>query len=141
MIERDYIMRILQEFFAALAKVVRQKEEDNNTADIQERFDAMYRQFFHASPDSFYYANNEIILADILEESDSDGDAEARMQMLSELLYQDALIKKDLQLRYVLLDKALYLLMYLENTSRTFSWERGQKIADITKMRNEFTVG
>ena len=48
MIEQDYILKILQEFFEAIAKVVRRSDGDDEaaTAEMQARYDAIYEQFF-----------------------------------------------------------------------------------------------
>ncbi|MDR2471963.1 MAG: hypothetical protein LBD53_00160 [Tannerella sp.] len=135
MIERDYILRILQEFFDAISKIIRRKEEgeDDFTA-IQKRFDEVYRQFFRSAPNYFYENDKETILEKIEDESYSERETEARLTMLSELLYQDALIKPDVVQRCDLLSKVLYLLEYFDGRSRTFSWEREQRKTEIRKL-------
>lgn len=56
-----------------------------------------------------------------------------RIDMLSELLYQDALLKEPDEKKY-LLAKALYLKEYLDSHSDTFSFERRNKINEIKKL-------
>jgi hypothetical protein len=140
MIERDFIMRILQEFFEAIAKVIQRQNpgQEPDVSYIQERFNEMYNQFFRCPAEHFYTTEKEIILDNLELEGRSEDDVFARMQMLSELLYQDALIKKDIPERISLLEKSLYLFEYLDNNSRTFSWDRRQKIEDIKKIMVEF---
>ena len=140
MVERDYIMRMLQEFFEAIAKVVRRESPgvEPDVSHIQEQFNDMYSQFFRRPAGHFYETEKEYIFDDMVRESRSEDDTFARMQMLSELLYQDGLIKKDVSERCNLLEKALFLLEYLDNNSRTFSWDRRQKIEDIKKELFEF---
>ena len=140
MVERDFIMRMLQEFFDAIAKVVRNENpgQEPDLSRIQERFNDMYNQFFRQPAEYFYETEKEIILDNMEQEGRSESDILARVQMLSELLYQDALIKKDIPERCSLLEKSLYLFEYLGNNSRTFSWDRNQKIEDIKKMIIEF---
>ena len=53
-----------------------------------------------------------------------------RIDMLSELLYQDALLKESEEQKY-LLRKSLFLLNYLDTHSDTFSFERRGKIGEI----------
>ena len=62
------------------------------------------------------------------------GDEEllTRIDMLSELLYQDALLKESEEQKY-LLRKSLFLLNYLDTHSDTFSFERRGKIGEIEK--------
>ena len=140
MVERDFIMRMLQEFFEAIAKVVRRQNpgEEPDLSQIQERFNEMYEQFFRCSAGYFYETEKEAILEGLEQEGHSERDTLAKIQMLSELLYQDGLIKKDIFEKCLLLEKALFLLEYLDKNSRTFSWDRGQKIEDIKKMMIEF---
>lgn len=138
MIERDYIMRVLQEFFEAIAKVVHQDMNGTDTAQMQERFNDMYEQFFRTSAQYFYGAEKEIILDRLNLEGQSECDFFAKVQMLSELLYRDGLIKKCIPERCMLLEKALYLLEYMDYNSRTFSWERRLKMNDIKKILTEF---
>ncbi|MDR1524103.1 MAG: hypothetical protein LBS79_02455 [Tannerella sp.] len=138
MIERDYIMRILQDFFNAIAKLMRLNLDDPDTSHVQERFNEMYRQFFRSSAEHFYETEKEMILDSLEQEGRSEQDTHARVRMLSELLYQDGLVKKSIPEKCIVLEKALYLLEYLDRNSRTFSWERNQKINDIKKILTEF---
>ena len=138
MIERDYLMRILQEFFSMLAKALRQKVEEPDKTHIQERFYEMYRQFFRHPADYFYEMEKEDILDEVAKDELSETEQHAMIQMLSELLYQDGLIKKDVSEKCMLLEKAFYLMKYLELNSKTFSWDREQKMADICKILTEY---
>jgi hypothetical protein len=140
MIERDYIMRILQEFFNAIAKLVRLNVEDPDTSRIQERFNDVYEQFFRRPATHFYEVEKEEILADLKKEGQSERDTLGKVQMLSELLYQDGLIKTSIPEKCMLLEKSLYLFDYLEQNSRTYSWDRSQKMIDINKILTEFEI-
>jgi uncharacterized protein with von Willebrand factor type A (vWA) domain len=140
MIERDFIMRILQEFFNAIAKLIRVNVEDPDTSRIQKRFDEVYRQYFHRPPSWFYETEKEMILDDLTAEGRNERDTQGRVQMLAELLYQDGMTKRYLPDKYLLLEKSLYLFEYLDRNSRTFSWDRNGKIADIRKILTEFEI-
>jgi hypothetical protein len=131
-------MRVVQEFFEAIAKVVHRDKGGLDTSQMQERFNDMYGQFFRTSAQYFYGAEKEMILDGLQREDRSERDTLARVQMLSELLYQDGLIKKSIPEKCMLLEKALYLLEYLDRSSRTFSWERNRKMDDIRKVLTEF---
>ena len=63
MVERDYIMRMLQEFFEAIAKLLRRELPGTEPDDshIQERFKDMYRQFFRRPAEYFYETEKEEI--------------------------------------------------------------------------------
>jgi len=134
MIERDYIMRMLQDFFIMIAKIMRRKEETLDMTPIQESFYDMYKQFFRHSAEHFYAMEKEEILAELAKDELSETEQHAMIQMLAELLYQDGLIKNDTVVKIPLLEKSLFLLSYLDKNSKTFSWEREQKIDDIHKI-------
>ena len=142
MIERDFLMRILQEFFEAIAKVVRHDSpgQEPDVSHMQERFNEIYRQFFHISAEHYYQSSKENILDELKNENYSEKDTFAKAQMLSELLYQDAIIKTNFQEKYDLLEKSLFLLEYLNYYSKTFSWDRNQRITDIKKILMDFNA-
>ncbi|MDR0348866.1 MAG: hypothetical protein LBH90_05155 [Tannerella sp.] len=140
MIERDYIMRILQEFFNAIAKLIRLNAEDPDTSHIQSRFNDVYRQFFRRPAAHFYETEKDVILADLEKEGRSERDTLGKVQMLSELLYRDGLIKTSIPEKCMLLEKSLHLLDYLSRNSRTYSWDLGLKMADIKKLLAEFEI-
>jgi hypothetical protein len=98
----------------------------------------MYRQFFRCPAKHFYETEKEIILDSLEHEGRSEQDTFARVEMLSELLYRDGLIKKNIPEKCMILEKSLYLLEYLDRNSRTFSWERNGKINEIKKILTEF---
>lgn len=56
-----------------------------------------------------------------------------RIEILAELFYFDASLKKSDAERNSLLKKALELLQYLDTHSNTFSLERRQKIREISE--------
>ena len=138
MVERDYIMRLLQDFFTMIAKLIRLKVEEPDTTRVQERFNEVYRQFFRNSAKHFYDTDREALLDELAREELSETEQHAMIQMLSELLYQDGLIKKDIMEKCMLLDKSLFLMQYLERHSKTFSWDREQKMSDIIKILTEY---
>ena len=140
MIERDYLMRMLQEFFSMIAKLVRMKVEHPDMTLTQERFNEMYKQFFRKPAAYFYDLRKEDILNELTNEELSESEQNAMIQMLSELLYQDGLIKKDKVEKILLLEKALFLLKYLESNSKTYSWDREQKMGDIIKILTEYEI-
>jgi hypothetical protein len=133
-------MRILQEFFDAIAKLVRFQVEDPDPLRVQERFDEVYRQFFRQPASWFYETEKELILDALEKEGRSERDTLGKVQMLSELLYRDGLIKKSIPEKCMLLEKSLFLFDYQERESRTFSWERNGKMMEIKKILTEFEI-
>jgi hypothetical protein len=140
MVEQDYLMRMLQDFFSMIAKMLRFKVEEPDTTRVQERFNEMYRQFFRKPAEYFYSLEKEDIPDELTKHNMSETEHYAMIQMLSELLYQDGLIKKDIVEKISLLEKSLYLFSYLRSNSKTYSWDREQKMSDINKILNEYDV-
>ena len=140
MIERDFIMRMLQEFFSMMAKLLRLKVEEPDTTRVQERFNEVYKQFFRKPAEYFYALEKEEIPDELTTNHMGEAEHYAMIQMLSELLYQDGLIKKDIVQKISLLEKSLYLFAYLESNTKTYSWDREQKMSDINKILTEYEV-
>ena len=141
MIEQDYILKILQQFFEAIAKLVRHREDgDGDTAELQARFDEMYELFFKESANHFYQVDKDDIVDELESEGCSERDTFAKAQMLAELLYQDALIKTLIPERCALLEKSFYLFQYLEHGTKTYSWDREIKMRNIRQMLEEYEI-
>ena len=120
MLERDYIMRLIRQFFEALEKLKEEKAEKQSST-LQLEIHSMYRAYFH-QPESFFYEQDaEFILHYLLQ----------RIEMLSELLCYDASIKSSAKEKKELYRKALYTMEYLDTHSDTFSFERRRKIGEI----------
>jgi hypothetical protein len=131
-------MRVLEEFFKAIAKLIRTNDSDPDTSRVQERFDEVYRQFFRTPAQHFYESDKESILDELIDNSKSEQEVNGKVEMLSELMYRDALLKNYMPEKCMILEKSLYLLDYLERKSRTYSWDRELKMEDIKKQLNEF---
>ena len=53
MLERDYIMRLIRQFFEALEKLKEEKAEKQSST-LQLEIHSMYRAYFH-QPEIFFY--------------------------------------------------------------------------------------
>ena len=140
MIERDYIMRMLQDFFSMIAKMLRLKMEEPDMTRVQAYINDLYKQFFRHTAEHFYAMEQEAILEGLKNDNLSESEQDAMMQMLAELLYQDGLIKIDRAEKISLLEKSLFLFKYLDSNSKTFSWDREQKIGDIHNILTEYDI-
>ena len=122
MLQRDYIMRLVRQFIEALEKLVEEKKKEDGP-EFQLKIQSIYRA---------YEQDAEYILTDLSQDYEGQ-EFLTRIDMLSELLYQDALLKEPDEKKY-LLAKALYLKEYLDSHSDTFSFERRNKINEIKKL-------
>lgn len=132
MLERDYIKRLIRQFFDALEKLI-EKKEYLPQENIQLEFEGMYRTYFLESKEFFCTQDNEYLLMYLCQTFERH-ELLDRVEILAELLYQDALIQSSDDEQKNLLEKSLYLLEYLDQHSDTFSFERKGKIAGIKKM-------
>lgn len=130
MLQRDYIMRLLQDFVEALEKLVEERGKHDGP-ELQLQLQSIYRAYFN-HPHTFYYNQDAEYILNDLGQNYGGEELLTRIEMLSELLYQDALLKEPKEQNY-LLRKSLYLLIYLDEHSDTFSFERRGKISEIEK--------
>lgn len=130
MLQRDYIMRLLQDFVEALEKLVEERGK-HDCPELQLQLQSIYRAYFN-HPHTFYYNQDAEYILNDLGQNYGGEELLTRIEMLSELLYQDALLKEPEEQKY-LLRKSLYLLIYLDEHSDTFSFERRGKISEIEK--------
>ena len=130
MLQRDYIMRLLQQFFETLEKLVEERDKKNGP-ELQLQLQSIYRAYFNHPPTFYYDQDAEYILNEMRQNYGGE-ELLTRINMLSELLHQDALLKEPEEQKY-LLRKSLFLLKYLDEHSNTFSFERKGKIEEIEK--------
>lgn len=134
MLQRDYIMRLLQDFAEALEKLVEERYKKEGP-ELQLQIQSIYRAYFN-HPHTFYYTQDAEYILNDLGQNYGGEELLTRIDMLSELIYQDALLKETEEQKY-LLRKSLYLLKYLDKHSDTFSFERRGKISEIEKKADD----
>ena len=116
--------------YSYLTTLEEKKKEDG--PEFQLKIQSIYRAYFNHSHHFYYEQDAEYILTDLSQDYEGQ-EFLTRIDMLSELLYQDALLKEPDEKKY-LLAKALYLKEYLDSHSDTFSFERRNKINEIKKL-------
>lgn len=114
-------MRLLQQFFEALEKLVEERDKKDGP-ELQLQLQSIYRAYFN-HPSTFYYDQDAEYILNEMGQNYGGEELLTRIDMLSELLYQDALLKESEEQKY-LLRKSLFLLNYLDTHSDTFSFER-----------------
>lgn len=123
MLQQDYIMRLIREFFKALEKLLGK----NDPAYQKEAIKDMYKQYVG---DSTFFQT--ATLEEVMKEMGKYDESERihRLEMLAELYYVDAGLRVG-PMSDELLTKALALFRFIDSHSRTFSFDRKHKIADI----------
>lgn len=123
MLQRDYILRLIREFMAALERMLEKKE----VADRREEIKQLYEQY--VGPYSLYHnaTIDEVLLA--LAGMDEEQRL-PRMEMLAELFYAEADTVSNPE-RDFLLEKAFALFSIIEREGKTYSLKRRWKMQDI----------
>lgn len=129
MLEKDYIMRLIRQFFEALEKLKEKKGKENETT-LQMETSGMYRSYFHQPQDFFYEAGMDIILA-YMQARFTEEECLQRIELLAELIHFDASLKSSKEEQTALEQKALELLNFADTHSDTFSFGRRQKMKEI----------
>lgn len=124
MIQQDYFIRIIREFFEALARALEKKEMEGRSKAIQN----MYQQYLGSYE---YYQNATAEEAiDHITTAYPEEQRYQRMEMLAELYYAEAEWRA-YPINTTLLERALQLFELIDRNSDTFSLARADKIKDI----------
>jgi len=127
MYERDYIKRLIQQLFDSIRKLLENPKEDN-IEDIQIQYKDLYDKFLGHNYSFYYNEDIEIIIESFSSQKDSIG----RIEMLAELLYNDASLQKDISIKNNLFTKSLALYKYIDENSDTYSIERVKRIDTLS---------
>ncbi len=124
MLERDYIMRLVREFFEALELLKRK--------DLKERKDELERMYGqYVGPYAFYRTASVDDIMDSMQQY-SHVERLPRMEMLAELYYAETALVSAPE-RVLLLEKAFSLFNYVDSHDRTYDMVRLRKMAEIRK--------
>lgn len=130
MFEKDYILRLLQQFFEDLSLFLSKKKKEEEEHEKQEDYDwaSLYDNyvgdyaFCHTAP-------GDEILASFSKYSPSE--QLYRMEMLAELYFRKAQLERDSAVRLSLLERSLLLWEYIDKHSDTYSLQRVQRMGYI----------
>lgn len=130
MLEQDYILRLLQQFFEDLSLFLSKKKKEEEAPEKQEDYDwaSLYDSyvgdyaFCHTAP-------GDEILASFGKYSPSE--RLPRMEMLAELYFREAQFERETAVKFSLLEHSLLLWEYINEHSDTYSMERVQRMGYI----------
>ena len=127
MLERDYFLKIIDEFAVAIQRFLNKKKEQQTDEEIQD----LYRQ---------YVGDYDILRNLTVEEAIDYARQEwedyrqlEKLKMLADLWYTEGAIKQQ-PLRDILLTKSFKLFDYIDGRDKTFSLLRQQKMTKIREM-------
>ncbi len=126
MLQRDYIMKLIQLFFEAVAKFMRNKE-GKATDVLYQEVDELYKTFLKFPRNHFH----ELTVDEIIGSFD-DEERLYKVEIVAELFYQDALLTDEIDKQ--LLRKSLVLFKFVDLHSDTFSITRQRKASEIESL-------
>ena len=126
MIQEDYFIRVIREFFAALARALEKKEIEDKSKAIHE----MYCQYL-GSYEFFQNATPEEAIEHIMQFYPEE-QLYQRMEMLAELYYAEAEWRAN-PFCMSLLERSLKLFEIIDHKSGIFSLARADKIRSISR--------
>lgn len=134
MLKRDYIIKLIQQLMDSIFLLLNKQDVDEDYKKNQlERF---YADYVGQSAE-FYLSAPIDKISNFLEEKYGKEEAPFRIEMLSEIMFQDGMLETDLDKKELKLLKDLSLLEYIEDTSNTYSLVRIGKIDEIKSMFKE----
>lgn len=128
MLRRDFIMKLIQQLMDSLFLLLNEKGLDDDMRKAQ--LEKFYGDYVGQTQTFYLNASIEEI-SGFLDEKYGDEEVIYRMEMLSEIMYQDGMLEKDIEVRNAKLLKTLSLLDYLNEYSNTYSVVREGKIEEI----------
>lgn len=125
MIKQDYIIRLIREFFAALARAVEKPE-------IEDRAKAIHELYLQYLGDYEFYQNATV--EDALEAISKFPEEQRlyRIEMLAELYYAESSVRAT-PIGETLLQRALPLFEYVDQHSKLYSFDRQRKMEEINR--------
>ena len=128
MLQQDYFLRLIREFFAALQRALEKNEIEDRTKAIHE----LYEQY--VGPYDFYQnATIDQVMTDIKRYPEDQ--RIQRLEMLAELYYTEAGLRVPPFSEH-LYNQAYLLFRFIDTHSGVYSIERREKIEKLEKILN-----
>ena len=122
MLQRDYFIRLIEEFNAAISRFLTKKDDElKRDKDLKD----LYRQYVGEYDDLRNLSVDELLT--YAKEQWKEEERIDKINMVAELLYAEGRYKGQ-PLRQILLEKAYALFDYVEANDSTFSIDRRQKM-------------
>ena len=122
MLQRDYFIRLIEEFNAAISRFLTKKEDDMKR---DKELKDLYKQYVGEYDDLRNLSVDELLR--YAREQWEENERIDKINMIAELLHAEASYKGQ-PLRQMLLEKAYALFYYVEANGSTFSIDRHQKM-------------
>lgn len=127
MLQKDYFIRLIEEFAIAIQRFLEKAEGKRTDEDLKE----LYREYVGLFQDLRNLSVEEAV--EYARQTWEESQQMSRLEMLAGLWYVEASYKQQ-PLKDVLLEKALRLFQYVDRHSTEYSLVRLSKMDEITKL-------
>lgn len=124
-------MKLIQQMMDSLFLLLNKKDIDDAQRQIE--LEKFYKDYLGETRDFYTKSSLEDTIS-YLKEKYGDEDLFFRLQMLSEIMYQDGMLESEERTKELKLLKTLPLLDYLEEYSNTYSLVRVGKIEELNAL-------
>lgn len=121
--QKDYILKLLEQFYAALDQLLYGKSDEEIPFSAVE--DKLFTSYLENDA-YFFHLNSSNNIIQYIQTKFPEKEQVARLEIASELLYQDFLHNQTIDKSEVK-DKLLELYSHLDNLTKTFSIDREEK--------------
>lgn len=135
MLQRDYIMKLIQQMIDSLFLLLNKKDIDEDQR--KDQLNDFYKSYMRGTQDFFVNSTLDDIIQFLTEEYGTE-ELIYRVEMLTEIMYQDSMLEQDENLQKDKMRQTLAILNYLEDNSNTYSIVREGKIDELTDKLKQY---
>ena len=128
MLKRDYILKLIEQLTDAIFLLLNKKDIDEDLRKYQ--LENFYKDYI-GNASEYYLTSSLDDISKFIETRYGGEEVLYRIEMLSEIMYQDGMLESDPLKKEIKLLKDLSLLEYLDENSNTYSIVRQGKIEEI----------
>lgn len=130
MLREDYIMRLFQLFSESLAKWLSKRKSENS--DLIQSFNGEVVKPYLEQDIQFFETKSRDQLVEYFNHIYPDKyERLTRLEILSEVLYQRAMLETDSNLQQNIFNTTLNVLQYINSIDKTYSLARENRISDL----------
>ncbi len=130
MLREDYIMRLFQLFSESLAKWLSKRKSEN--LDLIQSFNSEVVKPYLEQDIQFFETKSRDQLVEYFNHIYPDKyERLTRLEILSEVLYQRAMLETDSNLQQNIFNTTLNVLQYINSIDKTYSLARENRISDL----------
>ena len=135
MIQKDYILRLIEEAAKVLAKALKLKN-DGDYEQAKQILDEAYNDILKIDKNAALFVSNNEFIAYLTNGLQLEP---GKIEILANFFTEDASIEENILTKKNLIEKALLLYKYIGESDKTFSFERINKTTRLQKMLEDLS--